>query len=151
MKTSFNIASIPKYYIIDAKNNTLGKMATKVSLLIRNKNLKINIINNVKLNYIIIVNVSKIAFLDAKLLNTVYYKSTKRPGSLKKIIYKDLVKKNINLILKQAIKRMLPKNNIAKKFIKNIYFFNKGYVQYNKKELKQYNDNFFKFNNFVYI
>lgn len=115
---------IPKFYIIDAFNKTLGRITTEISILIRGKynfyyNSNIN-----QYNYIIIINSNNI-YLNNKNneLKKKYYKNSKRPGSLKIENFKALKNRISNRIIEKSIWGMLPKGILGRNFYKYLYIY----------------------------
>lgn len=112
-----------KWILIDAENKVLGRLASKISLYLTGKN-NINYRANVVSGYsIVIINAKKILVTGKKLNNKVYYKHSGYPGGMKKIILKDLISKNIQLVIKNAVKGMLPKNKLQKIMLKRLRIF----------------------------
>ncbi|WP_320415116.1 50S ribosomal protein L13 [Candidatus Nardonella dryophthoridicola] len=102
---------------MDAKNEILGRLSSKVSLLLQGKN-NINYLPNIDNgDYIIIINSKNIILTGNKKNNKKYYKHTGYIGNLKTIFFKDLINKNPNKIIYNSIKGMLPKNKLFKKII----------------------------------
>lgn len=121
---------IPKWFILDASNKTLGYLATEISQLVCSKYLSYFNAGINQKNFIIIINSSKIIVTGHKLLQKVYYRNSNRPGSLKKETFKDLKKRIPNRILEKAIWGMLPKNVIGRQFFKNIYIYSNNNISY---------------------
>ncbi|BBA84607.1 50S ribosomal protein L13 [endosymbiont of Euscepes postfasciatus] len=109
-----------KWYILDANNYILGRLASKISIILQGKhksNYKNNIDNG---DYIIVINSSKIIFSGNKLNKKKYYRHSGYIGNLKTYILKDLFLKNSNLVLINAVKNMLPRNKLKKIFINKL-------------------------------
>lgn len=112
-----------KWIVIDANKKVLGRLASKVAQYLMGKNTidyKQNIITGCK---IIIINAKNITVTGKKLNNKVYYKHSGYPGGMKKIVLKDLIKKNVSLVIKNAVKGMLPKNKLQKIMLKRLRIF----------------------------
>lgn len=109
---------------IDAKGEILGRLATKISTIIRSKDDPKFTYNNFINKKIIIYNADKIIVTGNKEKNKKYYKHTGYIGNLKEQTYEELFKKNPSEVLKKAVKNMLPKNRLQSKWIKNIKIYN---------------------------
>ncbi len=72
---------------------------------------------------IIVINAQNLIFTGKKLNNKVYYRHSGYPGGFKKILLKDLVEKNIQFVIKNAVKGMLPKNKLQKIMLKRLRIF----------------------------
>jgi large subunit ribosomal protein L13 len=108
------------WYLIDANEKILGRLATKVATILRGKN-KINFENSVDLgDYVVIINAEKIKLTGKKEEQKLYRHHTGYPGALKEISYKEMSQKKPDYIIKKAIKRMLPNNRLSRKLIKRL-------------------------------
>jgi large subunit ribosomal protein L13 len=126
MKTLFisNKYINPKYIILNADGQILGRFATKISKLLSGKD-KITFINNVFQNtFVIVYNLDKLKITGKKYLNKNYYRNSQRPGSLKKENYKSLMNRLPQKILEHAVKGMLPKTSLGRKYFSHLYFLN---------------------------
>ena len=104
------------WYIINAQNAVVGRLAAYISKVLRGKNkptFNPHIDNG---DFVIVTNIEKIKFTGKKYENKKYYRHTGHPGGIKEITPSGLVKKNKTAnILKLAVKRMLPGGPLAKK------------------------------------
>ena len=104
------------WYIIDAENVAVGRLAAFISKVLRGKNkptFNPHIDNG---DFVVVTNIDKIKFTGKKFDNKKYYRHTGHPGGIKEITPSDLTKKNkTSEILKLAVKRMLPGGPLAKK------------------------------------
>jgi len=108
------------WYLIDANEKILGRLATKVATILRGKN-KINFENSVDLgDYVVIINAEKIKLTGKKEEQKLYRHHTGYPGALKEISYKEMSQKKPDYIIKKAIKGMLPNNRLSRKLIKRL-------------------------------
>ena len=96
------------WYIIDANNAIVGRLATIISKIIRGKN-KTNFTPHMDHgDFVIVKNVEKIKFTGKKFKNKKYYKHTGYPGGIKETTPERLLLNKPEEILKLAVKRMLP-------------------------------------------
>ncbi|MCI1217991.1 50S ribosomal protein L13 [Bifidobacterium crudilactis] len=101
------------WYIVDATDVVLGRLATQVAILLRGKNKPTFAPHADSGNHVIVVNASKVALTGDKLGKELYTHSG-RPGGLRADSYGDLMQKNPERIVREAIKGMLPKNRLSK-------------------------------------
>lgn len=112
-----------KWIVIDAEKKVLGRFASKIATYLMGKN-NINYSDNILSGYkIIIINAKKIVFTGKKINNKVYYKHSGYPGGMKKITLKHAAKNNINFVIKNAVKGMLPKNKLQKIMLQRLRIF----------------------------
>jgi large subunit ribosomal protein L13 len=104
------------WYIINAENIAVGRLASQISKILRGKNkatFNPHIDNG---DFVIVTNIEKIKFSGKKFKDKKYYRHTGHPGGIKEVTPLGLKEKNkSNEILKLAVKRMLPGGPLAKK------------------------------------
>ena len=113
------------WYIINAQNAVVGRLAAYISKVLRGKNkaqFNPHIDNG---DFVIVTNVEKLKFTGKKFLNKKYYKHTGHPGGIKESTPSSLTDKNkTEDILKLAVKRMLPGGPLAKKQLTKLKIYN---------------------------
>lgn len=112
-----------KWYIVDATDKVLGKLATKVADVLRGK---IKPIFDPHLDcgdFVIITNCSKIKLTGNKMADKMYYKHSGFPGHLKEINAGDFIAKNPEKVVELAIIGMLPKNKLRAQLISKLHLF----------------------------
>ena len=102
-----------KWYVIDAAGKPLGRVAAQAAVLLRGKNKPTYAPHADSGNHVIIINADKIALTGNKMGKELYSHSG-RPGGLRRDSYAELLEKNPERIIKNAVKGMLPKNRLAK-------------------------------------
>ena len=103
------------WYIINAENIAVGRLASQISKILRGKNkatFNPHIDNG---DFVIVTNIEKIKFSGKKFKDKKYYRHTGYPGGIKNTSPSILVKSKPHEILKLAVKRMLPGGPLAKK------------------------------------
>ena len=103
------------WYLIDAENAAVGRLASYISKVLRGKNkptFNPHIDNG---DFVVVTNIDKIKFTGKKLQNKKYYKHTGHPGGIKEITPEKLQEKKPGDALKLAVKRMLPGGVLGKK------------------------------------
>ncbi len=113
------------WYIINAQNAVVGRLAAFISKVLRGKNkaqFNPHIDNG---DFVVVTNVDKLRFTGKKFLNKKYYKHTGNPGGIKESTPSSLTDKNkTEEILKLAVKRMLPGGPLAKKQLTKLKIYN---------------------------
>ena len=104
------------WFIIDASNIVVGRLAAFISKVLRGKNkatFNPHIDNG---DFVVVTNIDKIKFTGKKFEDKIYFRHTGHPGGIKESSPSSLTKKNkTEEILKLAVKRMLPGGPLAKK------------------------------------
>lgn len=101
------------WYVVDATDIVLGRLATEVAILLRGKNKPSFAPHADSGNHVIVINAEKIALTGNKLSKELYSHSG-RPGGLRHDSYSDLLKKYPERIIIAAVKGMLPKNHLSR-------------------------------------
>ncbi len=112
-----------KWYIIDAKEKPLGRVATEVAKLLKGKHKPTYTTNLDCGDNVIVINSDKIILTGNKLNNKVYRHHSGYIGGMKEIKYSDLMANNSDKALLIAIKGMLPKNSLGRKLLTNVRVF----------------------------
>ena len=104
------------WYIINAQNAAVGRLAAYISKVLRGKNKATYNPHIDNGDFVVVTNIDKIKFTGKKFTNKKYYKHTGHPGGIKEVSPLNLSeKKKTQEILKLAVKRMLPGGPLAKK------------------------------------
>ena len=104
------------WYLIDAENAAVGRLAAFISRVLRGKNKSTFNPHLDNGDFVVVTNIEKIKFTGNKLKNKIYYKHTGHPGGIKEINPIRIIEKDKTQdILKLAVKRMLPGGPLAKK------------------------------------
>ncbi len=106
---------VRKWYIVDATNIPLGRVASQVAAVLRGKNKTIYTPHVDTGDYVIVINTDKMILTGNKATDKYYYRHSGYPGGITAIQYKDLMEKHSDFALEKAIKGMLPKNSLGKK------------------------------------
>jgi len=108
------------WFVVDAENKTLGRLASKIAQYIRGKH-KPTFTPHVDMgDYVIVVNAEKINLSGNKWDQKKYYKHSNYPGGIKEMTYKELLDKDPAFIVEKAVKGMLPHNKLGRKMIKKL-------------------------------
>ncbi|MFT8229627.1 MAG: 50S ribosomal protein L13 [Enterobacterales bacterium] len=102
------------WYIADAKNKILGRFATQLALYLRGKHKPTYTQHLDTGDYIIVINADKIIVTGNKYKDKSYFHHTGYVGGIKKISFKDMMSYSPKLVLKRAVKGMLPKGPLGR-------------------------------------
>ena len=104
-----------KWYVIDATDVVLGRLAAQTAALLRGKHKPTFAPHMDMGDYVIIINADKIRVTGTKELNKVYYHHTGHPGGLKSETFAEAMAKHPERVIEHAVKGMLPKNTLGRK------------------------------------
>ena len=114
-----------EWYIINAENAAVGRLASYISIVLRGKNkptFNPHIDNG---DFVVVTNIDKIKFTGKKFKEKIYYRHTGHPGGIKETSPLMMKEKNKTQdILKLAVKRMLPGGPLAKKQLTKLKIYN---------------------------
>jgi large subunit ribosomal protein L13 len=116
------------WFLIDAKNQTLGRLSTIISRLLCGKEKIWNFSQN-RVPYVILINSQLIQVTGKKEKQKLYRRNSQRPGGLKEEVFSDLKVRFPNKILEHAISGMLPKNKDRKQLMQHIFVYNEDIQQ----------------------
>jgi len=109
-----------KWYVVDAKDQILGRLATRIAAHIRGKHLP-NFTPHVNMKiYVIVINASEIQLTGKKWDDKIYYRHTGWPGGIRSITARQLQDRKPGEIIRKAVKGMLPKNKLGSALLKNL-------------------------------
>jgi len=108
------------WYIVDAQDVVLGRLASQVANILRGKNKAIYTPSVDTGDFVIVVNAEKIALTGRKLADKTYYSHSGFPGGLKEITAGKLIEKKPEDLIKKAVKGMLPKNKLSRHMLKKL-------------------------------
>jgi large subunit ribosomal protein L13 len=104
------------WYIINAKNIVVGRLAAYISKVLRGKNKATYNPHIDNGDFVVVTNIDQIKFTGKKFDDKIYFRHTGHPGGIKESTPASMTEKNkTSDILKLAVKRMLPGGPLAKK------------------------------------
>ncbi len=126
MKTTFMQKKeevVRDWYVIDAKDIPLGRVASKAAFMLRGKH-KATYTPHVDCgDNIIIINASKVLLTGNKLENKKYYNHSRYVGGLRERTAKEMREKYPEEMMERAIKGMLPKGRLGRQMYKKLYVY----------------------------
>jgi large subunit ribosomal protein L13 len=113
----------PNWYVIDCTDQVIGRLSTRVAKILQGKNkpnYSANLNNGDK---VILINSSKIRWTGKKAEQKLYRKHSGFLGGLKERTLDWMMQKNPNVVLEEAIYKMLPKNRMRDVYMNNLYVY----------------------------
>ncbi|MBX7231438.1 MAG: 50S ribosomal protein L13 [Bdellovibrionales bacterium] len=106
-----------KWWLVDATDKTLGRMATELARVIRGKN-KPQFTPHVDTgDFIVVINSEKVKMTGNKWLQEKYYRHSRYFGSLKELTAQQMLEKDPTFIIREAVAGMLPKTKLGRQLI----------------------------------
>ncbi|TRZ49776.1 50S ribosomal protein L13 [bacterium] len=109
-----------QWYLIDAKDRILGRLATKVAVLLRGKHKPIFTPHVDTGDGVIVINASKVKVTGRKLKQKVYRRYSGYPGGLREVTLENMLAKKPTMVIRLAVKRMLPGGPLGRDTIKKL-------------------------------
>lgn len=127
---SYKTRSLPKeaversWWVIDAKGMVLGRMASRVAILLRGKH-KASYTPHINCgDKVIVINAERVHFTGRKWDDKVFQYYTGYPGGQREITMDKMREKDATKIIENAVRRMLPKNKLGNDLFRNLYVYN---------------------------
>lgn len=117
---------IRDWYLVDAENKILGRLACEIAHRLRGKHKAIFAPYMDTGDFVIVVNAEKISLTGKKLTDKVYYHHTGYPGGIKAITAGKLLKEKPEEVLRTAVRGMLPKNTLGRAMLKKLKIYTGG-------------------------
>jgi len=109
-----------KWFLLDATDETLGRLSAKISSILMGKNKAQYTPNNDLGDYIVVINAEKVKVTGNKDIQKKYFRHSGYPGGLKSSTFSEIIEKNPEDIILKAVKGMLPKNKLSNSMISKL-------------------------------
>ncbi|MDX8396505.1 MAG: 50S ribosomal protein L13 [Mariprofundaceae bacterium] len=109
-----------KWYVVDAEDKILGRVATEVAKILRGKHRPEYTLNADCGDHVVIINAEKIRTTGRKEAQKTYYRHSQYPGGLKSITLEKQRERFPERILELAVKGMMPKNPLGRAMLKKL-------------------------------
>ena len=109
-----------KWYLIDATDLVLGRLASQIATILRGKNKPSFSPSQDCGDYVIVINADKVKLTGAKMTDKVYVRHTGYPGGQRFATPADYLAKKPEFVIEHAVKGMLPKTRLGEAILKNL-------------------------------
>lgn len=103
-----------RWYLIDAKGKTLGRLATAIAMRLRGKHKPEFTSHTDTGDFLVVINADQVAVTGNKFEDKKYHRHTGYPGGLKTETFREMQSKHPERIIEQAVKGMLPKGPLGR-------------------------------------
>jgi large subunit ribosomal protein L13 len=108
------------WYVVDATDVILGRLASQVATLLRGKHKPTFAPHVDGGDFVIVINADKVALSGNKRETKLAYRHSGYPGGLRSVAYGELLEKNPERAVEKAVRGMLPKNSLAAQQLKKL-------------------------------
>ena len=112
-----------KWYVVDATDMTLGRLASEVAKVLRGKNKAIFTPHIDTGDYVIVVNADKIKVTGKKLQQKIYYNHSDYVGGMKETTLREKLAKKPESVIELAVKGMLPKGPLGRQMLTKLHVY----------------------------
>lgn len=109
-----------KWYVIDAEDKVLGRLATEITTILTGKNKPIYTPHVDTGDFVIVINADKVKMTGNKLEQKTRFTHSGYPGGDKHIPYKEIMEKHPERIIEYAVKGMLPKSSLGRNMYRKL-------------------------------
>lgn len=109
-----------KWYVVDAKDAVLGRLAVRIATCLRGKNKPVFTPNVDTGDFVIVINAEKVRLTGKKLTDKVYYHHSGYIGGIKSKTAKEMLEETPERIVEKAVWGMLPKNRLGRTMIRKL-------------------------------
>lgn len=123
MKTTHPKPAEPKWILVDAEGQNLGRLAVQIANILRGKNKASFSPHQLCGDHVIVINASKLHFHPTKHRRKVYVKHTGYLGHLKTWSLQQMIDEKPTQMIEKAVKGMLPRNRLARQMLKRLHVY----------------------------
>ena len=125
--SSIRAAEITRnWYLVDAENQTLGRLASKIAQILRGKNKPYFTPHMDMGDFVVVVNAEKVKVTGNKEADKNYFRHSGHPGGITKINLKKVRQVHPEKIITNAVRGMLPHNRLGVKLLKHLKIYTTG-------------------------
>ena len=112
-----------KWYVVDAANMTLGRLASEVAKVLRGRNKAIFTPHMDTGDFVIVVNADKVKVTGKKLDQKIYYRHSGYVGGMKETTLREMMAKKPERVVEHAVKGMLPKGPLGREMYTKLHVY----------------------------
>lgn len=113
----------PKWYLVDAENQTLGKLATRVAIILRGKHLPTFTPHMDMGDHVVVINAEKIKVTGKKLEDKWYFHHSGYPGGLKVTKLGTMLERKPEMVIHLAVKGMISNNPLGRQCLRRLFVY----------------------------
>jgi len=103
-----------KWYLVDAKDQVVGRVATKIATILQGKDNPAYCSHNDCGGFVVVINAEQVQFTGQKMSDKKYYRHTGYVGGLKEQTAAEMIERDPQAVLYKAVKGMMPRNHLGR-------------------------------------
>ena len=115
-----------KWYVVDATDQTLGRLATRIATVLRGKHKPLFSPHLDVGDFVVVLNAERVRVTGRKLDQKIYYRHSGYPGGLKSVTLRRQLAMHPERVLRSAVWGMLPHNRLGKAMLKKLRVYGRG-------------------------
>jgi len=124
--TADEATALDKWYVIDATGQVLGRIATKAATILAGKHRPNYAPFLITGDHVVVINADKVRLTGQKIDQKVYRWHTRYPGGLKEVKASKVIKTRPEMMIREAVLGMLPKNKLRKRLVQRLKVYGTG-------------------------
>jgi large subunit ribosomal protein L13 len=112
-----------RWYVVDAKGQILGRLASRIAMVLRGKNKPQFTPHMDTGDFVVVLNAGEVKLTGKKLDKKIYYRHSGYMGGLKEISARHLLQKKPEEVLRHAVRGMLPKNSLGRNLLRKLKIY----------------------------
>ncbi len=112
-----------EWFVVDAKDQTLGRLATKIAVILMGKHKPMFAPHADTGDFVIVINADKVRVTGKKMDEKLYHRHSGYPGGLTTTPLRKQMAEHPERVLQAAVRGMLPKNSLGRKMIKKMKIY----------------------------
>jgi len=109
-----------QWWVVDAKDQTLGRVATQIATLLKGKHKPEYTTHMDMGDHVIVINAERIHVTGRRLDQKIYYRHTQYPGGLRSLTLREQLEKKPEKVMEAAVRGMLPKNSLGRQMFRKL-------------------------------
>lgn len=109
-----------KWFVVDAEDVVLGRLATQVATILRGKHKPQFTPNLDAGDFVIVINAEKVRVTGQKEQQKNYYRHSQYPGGMRSFTFREMIDRHPERVIQAAVRGMLPKNALGKRMLRKL-------------------------------
>ena len=110
----------PAWHVMDASNQTLGRMATRIARTLQGKDKPTYTAHQLTGDYVVVINAGRVRVTGRKTTQKTYYRHSGYVGNLKSFLLKDMLEQHPDRVIRLAVRGMLPDNKRGRDMLRRL-------------------------------